>query len=152
MSELRTDADTMLRMMLKEISAPGERFTRSLTFICTLLTPERGILVPSTSLYPDLPPVSYGFSLDEWETPRFAFPRSVVVATFHHAVPLLTSDAQPDHHHDIARSIGLHSIVCAPIQRHSQTHAVICLQRRLTNAPFTPDDLDLLERMARFVA
>ncbi len=152
MSDLCTDADTMLRMMLMEISAPGERFSRALTFICTLLSPERGILVPYAPLYPDLPPVSYGFSLNEWDTPRFAFPRSVVAATFHHAVPTLTSDAQPDHHHDIARSIGLHSIVCAPIQRHSQIHAVICLQRRLTNAPFKPDDLDLLEKMARVVA
>jgi len=126
----------------------GERFHRTLQFACALLTADRGILVPSRTRYPDMPPATYGFTLEEWHTPGFAFSRRLVHKTFQAPIAILTSDAQPDFQHYSVRSLWLHSILCIPILGHEQPHAVLCLQRRLTATPFTSEDLDLLETIA----
>ena len=128
----------------------GERIGRTLSYVCTLLKADLGVIAPSRFL--DIPAFTYGFTADEWMAPRFAFTRALVVRTFESRTATLTSDAQPDHHHDIALSIGLYSILCVPLARRGRTGAVLCLQRRLTTAPFTSDDLELAEMIARWVA
>jgi GAF domain-containing protein len=149
MSDLRTHATNTLIDALQGTLTPGERFQRTLHIACEVLATEIGILAPCRTRYPDLSAIPYGFTLEEWQTPRFAFTRALVFQTFQNPVATLTSDAQPDFHHDIARSIGLHSILCVPLLDEVPPHAILCLQRRLTTAPFTPDDLDLLETLAR---
>lgn len=149
MSELRSRATNPLFDELQGNFNVGERFRRTLQVACITLKAEVGILAPCRTRYAQLTAIPYGFTLDEWQTPRFAFLRSLLFQSFQKPIAILTSDAQPDFHHDIARSIGLHSILCAPVLGEGQPHAILCLQRRLTAAPFTPDDLDLLETIAR---
>jgi hypothetical protein len=130
----------------------SDRFHWTLDFVCRHFNADLGILIPCRFRYADMNPATHGFSVEVWDSPRFAFMRSLVLNTCNTPIATLTSDAQPDYHHDIARSIGLHSLLCAPIRGTVKPHAVICLQRRLTAAPFTPDDLDELETIALLVA
>lgn len=143
---------SMLPPFLRGNLTSQDRFRRTLDFIASHLHADLGILAPCRARYIHTPPTTLGFDPDSWNTPRFAFMRSLVVKTFHTPMATLTSDAQPDQYHDIARSMGIHSFLCAPIPGNLQPHAIICLQRRLTTAPFTPDDLDELETIALLVA
>lgn len=148
MPNLRAEVVSTLLDMLKDPLTPGERFYRTLHYACVFFATDVGVFVPCHSRYPHLQPIPYGFAPEEWQTPRFAFIRSLVIQTCQTPVAILTSDAQPNHHHDIARSIGLHSILCAPLLNQGPPHGMLCLQRRLTATPFVPDDLDILETIA----
>lgn len=151
MSDPHSSTLTTLASLLHALPTVQERLPQALTFACGALAAERGVMIPNHRYYPLMPPATYGCSPTEWLSPRFAFARSLVFHTFQSGVASLTSDAQPDCRHDIAQAIGLHSIVCAPVVHQPSPYAVLCLQRRLTTAPFTPDDLDLLECIAVLV-
>jgi GAF domain-containing protein len=151
MSDPRLSTLTTLASLLQDLPTVPERLQQALTYACGALAAERGVMIPNHRYYPLMPPATYGCTPAEWLSPRFAFARSLVFHTFQNGAASLTSDAQPDYRHDIAQAIGLHSIVCAPVLHQPSPHAVLCLQRRLTTAPFTPDDLDLLECIAAMV-
>ncbi len=96
--------------------------------------------------------IGIGVRYEEWHSPRYKFARHVIDHVIATRAGYLTSDAQPYEHHDIARTIGLHSIVCVPLLRAHDVLGALYLQRRLTAAVYTPDDLDLLETIACHVA
>jgi phosphoserine phosphatase RsbU/P len=89
------------------------------------------------------------------EAPEFQVSRSVVEQVAQEGRPVLTSDAQADERFSLRQSVitmGLRSILCAPLLVRNRISGVIYVDNRLKAGIFRPDDLDLLSAIAASAA
>lgn len=93
-----------------------------------------------------------GLRCEQWGTKRCRFAQKLAAQVMKEQQTRLTSDAQVDQRPDIAQSMGIQSILCAPLASHNQSVGVIYVERRLTGRVFTVDDLDILETIALYTA
>lgn len=91
---------------------------------------------------------SWGFESAAWQTGRFHFARQLAARVCTAQQARLTSDAQVDLRPDLARSLGIQSILCAPLISHGHSIGALYVERRLTAGVFTADDLEHLEMVA----
>lgn len=89
-----------------------------------------------------------GIAPSQWKSPRYTLARTITHGVIKDGAPLLTSDAQVHQRPDLARSLGIQSILCAPLIATTHPIGAIFVERRLTLGIFTADDLDLLESIA----
>ncbi len=99
--------------------------------------------------------VARGLDQQTIEDPSFQISRGVVERVAAEGRPLLTSDAQHDDRFSMRQSIvslGLRSILCAPLIVRGQVTGVIYVDNRLHAGIFTPGDLELVAALASSAA
>src|SRR5512135_2395893 len=87
--------------------------------------------------------------------PSFEVSRGVIERVAAEGRPLLSSDAQQDDRFSMRQSVftlGLRSILCAPLVVRDQITGVIYVDSRLQAGIFTPADLELLTAIASSAA
>ncbi len=87
--------------------------------------------------------------------PSFQVSRGVIERVAAEGRPLLSSDAQQDDRFSMRQSVvtlGLRSILCAPLVVRDQNTGVIYVDSRLQAGIFTPADLELLTAIASSAA
>jgi len=99
--------------------------------------------------------VARGLDQRTIEEPGFQVSRSVIERVATDGRPILSSDAQQDDRFSMRQSIvslGLRSILCAPLIVRDQITGVIYVDSRLRAGIFTPADLELLTAIATSAA
>jgi len=99
--------------------------------------------------------VARGIDQNTIEDPSFQVSRGVLAQVAAEGQPVLTSDAQHDDRFSMRESIvslGLRSILCAPLVVRDQVTGVIYVDNRLHAGIFTPADLELLVAIASSAA
>jgi phosphoserine phosphatase RsbU/P len=99
--------------------------------------------------------VARGMDQRTIEDASFQVSRGVVQRVASSGQPVLTSDAQHDDRFSMRQSIvslGLRSILCAPLVVRGQVKGAIYVDNRLRAGIFTPDDLDLVVAIASSAA
>lgn len=99
--------------------------------------------------------VARGLDQRTIEEPGFQVSRSVIERVATDGRPILSSDAQLDDRFSMRQSIvslGLRSILCAPLIVRDQITGVIYVDSRLRAGIFTPADLELLTAIATSAA
>lgn len=135
---------------------PAERlsdiFARTFQEVQKLIGAERGfILLQNEEGLLDCH-AALGLRCEQWVTKRCRFAQKLAAQVMQEQQTHLTSDAQVDERPDIAQSMGIQSILCAPLASHNQSVGVVYVERRLTVGVFTVDDLDILETIALYTA
>jgi sigma-B regulation protein RsbU (phosphoserine phosphatase) len=95
--------------------------------------------------------VARGMDQRTIDDPAFQVSRGVVERVAAHGQAVLSSDAQHDDRFSMRQSIftlGLRSILCAPLVARGQTIGVLYVDSRLQAGIFTPADLELLTALA----
>lgn len=151
MQDSRADAIARLPYVINGTLDLSEVLTRALEQVQVLVEPERTVIVLHDP--DDLAcRAARGISCSAWETPRFDFARRLVVEVVAEQRARLTSDAQVGQRTDLARSMGIQSILCAPLLNGNECLGALYAERRLTLGIFTADDLDLLETITLYTA
>ena len=99
--------------------------------------------------------VARGIDQRTIEDPSFQISRGVLAQVAAEGRPVLTSDAQHDDRFSMRQSIvslGLRSIICAPLVVRDQVTGVIYVDNRLHAGIFMPADLELLTAIASSAA
>ncbi len=99
--------------------------------------------------------VARGLDQRTIEEPGFQVSRGVIERVATEGRPILSSDAQQDDRFSMRQSIvslGLRSILCAPLIARDQITGVIYVDSRLRAGIFTPADLELLTAIASSAA
>jgi phosphoserine phosphatase RsbU/P len=99
--------------------------------------------------------VARGIDQRTIEDPSFQISRGVLERAAAEGRPVLTSDAQHDDRFSMRQSImtlGLRSILCAPLVVRGEVIGVIYVDNRLHAGIFTPADLELLAAIASSAA
>lgn len=99
--------------------------------------------------------VARGLDRRTIDDPSFQVSRGVIERVASEGRPLLSSDAQHDDRFSMRQSIftlGLRSILCAPLIVRDHTTGVIYVDSRLQAGIFTPADLELLTGIASSAA
>lgn len=127
-------------------------FARTFKEMRKLIGAERGLILLQNEKGQLDCHAAYGLRCQQWATKRCRFAQKLAAQVMKEQQTDLTSDAQVDQRPDIAQSMGIQSILCAPLTSHHQRLGVIYVERRLTAGIFTVDDLDILETIALYTA
>jgi serine phosphatase RsbU (regulator of sigma subunit) len=99
--------------------------------------------------------VARGMDREKIDDPQFQISRSVVERVAREGQPILTSNAQKDARFSMRQSVmslGLRSILCAPLKIKDQVSGVVYVDNRLKVGIFTQADLELLSAIASSAA
>jgi sigma-B regulation protein RsbU (phosphoserine phosphatase) len=129
----------------------AEVLNRVMDEVIAALKAERGFLMlvdPDGELHFR---TARGLDQQSIDQPEFQISRGVVEQVARDGKPVLTSDAQLDSRFSARQSVvslGLRSILCAPLIHQEQIAGVIYVDNRLMSGIFTEADLDLLAAIA----
>jgi GAF domain-containing protein len=148
MSDARANRTAQLSHLINGTLNLDEVFERTLEQARLLTGGERAAIILAQGEKRLRCQAAVGMECMSWESVRFEFAQRLAQQVLQEQRARLTSDAQVDQRPDLARSIGIQSILCAPLLSSGHSIGVLYVERRLTLGVFTADDLERLELIA----
>ncbi|MBA3531380.1 MAG: GAF domain-containing protein, partial [Ardenticatenales bacterium] len=152
MPDARANSIAQLSHLINGTLDLDEVFERTLEQACLLTGGERAAILLAQGEGTLHCQAAVGMPCSAWASKRFGFAHRLAEQVLAHQRARLTSDAQVDLRHDLARSMGIQSILCVPLLSSGHSIGVLYVERRLTQGVFTADDLDRLELIATYGA